>query len=105
MADSQSLEEEVKGINSKGRGTGPRKGSAVPFPLDPHHPPLNFISKDKNMLKTRRGKPNEKFEFQGIPHPSPDTMGNDYGETIEKSLKNSGEWMNNEISFPSIPGC
>ncbi|GJX60653.1 hypothetical protein Tco_0292043 [Tanacetum coccineum] len=28
MADSQSPEKEVKGINSKGRGTGPRKGSA-----------------------------------------------------------------------------
>ncbi|GJT98258.1 hypothetical protein Tco_1093776 [Tanacetum coccineum] len=78
MVDSQSPEKEVRGTNSKDRGTGPRKGSTVPFSLDPHHPPSNFINKRKNMLKTRRAKPNEKLVEQ---------------------------WMNNEISFPSVPGC
>ncbi|GKA31232.1 hypothetical protein Tco_0717537 [Tanacetum coccineum] len=71
MADSQSPEKEVKGINSRDRVTGPRKGSAVPFSTDPHHPPSTFISKEKNILKTRRAKPNEKLGFQGKPHPSP----------------------------------
>ncbi|GJT47220.1 hypothetical protein Tco_0955935 [Tanacetum coccineum] len=70
-ADSQSPDEEVKGINSNSRVTGPRKGSAVPFSLYPHHPPSTFISKEKNMLKTRREKPNEKLEFQRKPHPLP----------------------------------
>ncbi|GKE29059.1 reverse transcriptase domain-containing protein [Tanacetum coccineum] len=61
MADLQSPEEEVGGTNSKDRGTGPRKGSNVPLSLDPHHPPSTFINKRKNMLKTRREKPNEKL--------------------------------------------
>nr|GEU81779.1 hypothetical protein [Tanacetum cinerariifolium] len=69
MADSQSSKEEVRGVNSKERGTGPRKGSTVSFLLDPHDPSSTFINKRKNMLKTRRAKPDEKL-VQGKPHPS-----------------------------------
>nr|GEY54788.1 reverse transcriptase domain-containing protein [Tanacetum cinerariifolium] len=69
MADSQPPEEEVRGINSKGKGTGPRKGSIVPFSLDLHHPPSTFISQKTNMKK-KRAKPNVKLEFQGKPRSS-----------------------------------
>nr|GEW43456.1 reverse transcriptase domain-containing protein [Tanacetum cinerariifolium] len=70
MADSQSPEEEVRGTNSKDKGTVPRKGSIVSFLLDPHHPPSTFINKRKNMLKARREKPNERL-VKVKPHSSP----------------------------------
>nr|GEU31624.1 hypothetical protein [Tanacetum cinerariifolium] len=80
-----------------------------------HHPPSTFFSQKKNMLKMRREGPNVKLELQGESQSSHvlkhtlasfDHSGNDQGKNKSKrSYEQTKQWMDNEISFPSVPGC
>nr|GEW53217.1 reverse transcriptase domain-containing protein [Tanacetum cinerariifolium] len=132
MTDSQSSEEGVGRVLLEFRVTRPQPWSVASFSSNNDHPSPTIISQIENTSRTVDIKPNKRLDSKKElrkqnhsanregKHKSINGKRSEQGEQVrlgtiigmirgntskKRPRKQSEQWFDNEISFPSTPGC